>query len=568
MIAAAITLRRHHGSDPPLALEQQIEMTSYKCGTCGWEVAGKAAQKSARKRGYCWWCVEDDDSAKSKVAQPKAKPKHTPAPWKDWANTPAKPAAPAPSAKSDRKQSSSSGDKNAVHTWQQHDVDADDYDEESGDAVEVGQSSTQEQAEELTELKKYETSLLGMIREAKTSKYGGGHITGMESELAMCRNKIRLTQPVPKRVKTLRKALGNRETWVEEAKAAVAEKTKALTDAVEELKKAKSKLENAEEKLASISDQLDQAIAEQDDEVVAKSSDSASKLLELLGQAVVMPGATGDLQASFAQAAQMVQTILEKTKGVSVPMDVTGGEPKEASKVDAPPSPITPTQVDPVTSSDSEAPETKPLTVERPPANAPNVPQLPFGWARQFCPQQQKEYFWNTVTGQATWEVPDAPACHSQSPSKAVPEAKGLDAAAEEKAAERNQEFKKACSPEAAKVQRQAELQAERKARREADLTARRAEAAVEQQPQQTHVPVEIAAEQQARHEALLKKQRDAAEGTIGSGVNVAIHSDSGDSDDDIMKTAEDLLKGTGEVFREGTQAPEPLTACPEVVCV
>ena len=175
------------------------------------------------------------------------------------------------------------------------------------------------------------------------------------------------------------------------------------------------------------------------------------------------------------------------------------------------------------------------------------------------------------MTGIATWDFPNAPAGPSQGSScnKPVAEAKGLDAAAEEKTAERNQDFKKGCSPTAAKESRQAEIQAERKARREADLTARRAEAAAEGQPQQTFVPPGVAAEQQARHDALLlKQQAGTTAGTVADGVHVAIHNDGGDSDDDVLKAAEDMLINDEEVFRGGTQAQGPLTACPEVVMV
>ena len=104
---------------------------------------------------------------------------------------------------------------------------------------------------------------------------------------------------MPKRAKTLRKAQSNRQKWVEEAKADVEAKSKLLAEAVEDLKKAMTKLGTAEDKLTNITGQLEQAIAEQEDEVVAKSSDSAGKLLDLLSNAVAQPGTIGDIKAAF-----------------------------------------------------------------------------------------------------------------------------------------------------------------------------------------------------------------------------------------------------------------------------
>ena len=96
-------------------------------------------------------------------------------------------------------------------------------------------------------------------------------------------------------------------------------------------------------------------------------------------------------------------------------------------------------------------------------------------------------------------------------------------------------------------------------------------EAAAEGLPQQTYVPPEVAAEQQARLNELMsqQKQQPAAQQQAAiDGVNVAIHSDGGDSDADVMQVAEDMLKGDEGVLRAGMQAPEPSIACPEVVMV
>ena len=71
----------------------------------------------------------------------------------------------------------------------------------------------------------------------------------------------------------------------------------------------------AEDKLADIPSQLDQAVLEQEDQEVAKSEDSADKLLQLLASAAAQPGAVVDMNATLEQAAAMVRAIQASTKG-------------------------------------------------------------------------------------------------------------------------------------------------------------------------------------------------------------------------------------------------------------
>ena len=158
-------------------------------------------------------------------------------------------------------------------------------------------------------------------------------------------------------------------------------------------------------------------------------------------------------------------------------------------------------------------------------------------------------FYCDTTTNHTTWDVPTAPAagfCHSATAGGApLVTASGLDAIAQEKAEDRNTAFKKACDSSTAKATRANDIKLFGTKERNAQLDAKRAQAA-------------------AMLEVTVVPQ------------NIKIHSDDGSSEqeksDELMKRAQAMVTETagihnfaqhGEpVFREGTQAVPP-AACP-----
>ena len=129
----------------------------------GWEVAGKSASKSAKKRGTCWWCCKNDTAVQPKADQQQTQQQHKPAPWKTWTDTTQPTASPkaaaptaaagAPSAKTDRVKQVTVDYKKTVHTWQQDGADDDDDEDDSNPSGGPGQNSSQEEADKLVVLK-------------------------------------------------------------------------------------------------------------------------------------------------------------------------------------------------------------------------------------------------------------------------------------------------------------------------------------------------------------------------------------------------------------------------------
>lgn len=127
-----------------------------------------------------------------------------------------------------------------MHTWQ------DDDDDEDADAesTAAAKDSTEEIAAKVATWKVEEATLIEMIGSVERSngKQVVGYLKRLEDDLSMIRDSIWLAQPVPQRVKALRRAHTNRTEWVNAATEEAVAKYEVIREATDAYKAANDKL--------------------------------------------------------------------------------------------------------------------------------------------------------------------------------------------------------------------------------------------------------------------------------------------------------------------------------------